>query len=128
MLNHLGGALVTTHSPDDPDREGLLRMLRALGDPTRLSILDMLMEGVQCNCEIAQRLDLSLSLVSHHVRVLLEAGLVASQRDAGDARWIYYSVDREALASLCGALAALLDPARIKPREPDCGPRACQKC
>ena len=41
----------------------------------------MLMEGVQCNCEIAERLGISLSLVSHHLRILREAGLVRGQRD-----------------------------------------------
>ena len=101
----------------------LVRYLKALSDPTRLSVFDMLMEGVQCNCEISDRLDLSLSLISHHTRVLREAGLVRSERDPDDARWIYYSVDRAALAALNEAIGHLLDPERIQPRMPACGPR-----
>jgi ArsR family transcriptional regulator len=104
--------------------ETLAPVLRALGQPKRLAILDLLMEGVQCNCEISARLGLSLSLISHHVRVLEEAGLVRAERDAQDSRWIYYSVDAERVEALVGALAAFLDVRRIQPRQPSCGPGA----
>jgi ArsR family transcriptional regulator len=103
-------------------------MLKALGEPTRLGVFMMLMEGVQCNCEIAERLGLSLSLVSHHVHALLKAGLVQSERDPDDARWIYYSVDREMLARLDAAMRHLLDANRIQPRSPVCGPKRCDRC
>ena len=78
--------------------EELARVLKALADPSRLCIFNMLMEGVQCNCEIARNLGFSLSLISHHLRVLHEVGLVQSERDDHDARWIYHSVDRRRLA------------------------------
>lgn len=107
------------------ERLNLARLLRVLGDPTRLSIFDLLMEGVQCNCEIADRLDLSLSLISHHLRVLQQAGLVHSERDLEDARWVYYSINHQALESLGRALAQLLDAHRIQPRMPNCGPKGC---
>lgn len=103
--------------------EDLARQLKALSNPTRLSIFDMLMEGVQCNCEIAERLGLSLSLISHHLRVLHDAGLVQSRRDDQDARWIYHSVRRHKLAQLDAAMRHLLDANRIQPRLPSCGPR-----
>ena len=106
----------------------LAQALKALSDPTRLSVFDMLMEGVQCNCEIAERLGLSLSLISHHVRILREIGLVQSERDPDDARWVYYSIDREALAELNEAIGHLLDVNRIQPRVPSCGPRKCNRC
>ena len=106
----------------------LARALKALSDPTRLSVFDMLMEGVQCNCEIADRLGLSLSLISHHVRILREAGLVQSQRDPDDARWIYYAIDQQALGELNEAIRRLLDVDRIQPRQPSCGPKRCAGC
>jgi ArsR family transcriptional regulator len=106
----------------------LAQTLKALSDPTRLSVFDMLMEGVQCNCEIAERLGLSLSLISHHVRILREAGLVQSERDPDDARWIYYSIDRQALGELNQALGHLLNVDRIQPRQPSCGPKECDQC
>ena len=103
----------------------LMAMLKALCDPRRLSIFDMLMEGVQCNCEISERLGVSLSLISYHLRVLSEAGLVQSKRDPEDARWVYYSVNRAALSRAREALDSLLDVGRIRPRVPSCGPRRC---
>jgi ArsR family transcriptional regulator len=106
------------------EREILARTLKVLGDPTRMGIFDMLMEGVQCNCEIADRLGLSLSLVSHHLHALRQVGLVQGERADDDARWIYYSIDQQAVAELNRAVHLLLDIDRIQPRLPSCGPQA----
>ena len=108
--------------------EGLANTLKALSDPTRLSVFDVLMEGVQCNCEIAERLGLSLSLISHHLRVLRECGLVEGERDPEDARWIYYSANEEMLVQLSRTLDDLLDVNRIQPRAPSCGPKSGDRC
>jgi ArsR family transcriptional regulator len=102
---------------------GLAGMLKVLSDPTRLAIFDVLMQGVQCNCEIGDQLGLEMNLISHHLKALREAGLVNVERDEQDARWVYYSVNRETLAELNDQLAAFLDPHRIQPRLPSCGPR-----
>jgi len=110
------------------DKQTLAQTLKALSNSTRLNIFDMLMEGVQCNCEIAERLGLSLSLISHHVRILRRVGLVQSERDPDDARWIYYSIDQEALTKLNKAMKLLLDSSRIQPRLPSCGPKKCDQC
>lgn len=115
-------------SPSEALQERLVTQLKALSDPRRLSIFDMLMEGVQCNCEIAERLGVSLSLISYHLRILSEAGLVESERDPDDARWIYYSINTEALAELRQAMGHLLDAGRIRPRQPSCGPKSCERC
>ena len=88
----------------------------------------MLMEGVQCNCEIAERLDVSLSLVSYHLRILSAAGLVQSEPDPQDARWQYYSANQEALEDLERDMGRLLDVRRIRPRQPSCGPDRCKGC
>jgi ArsR family transcriptional regulator len=129
MLNY---SLSETESPARPapdlDQDELARVLKALADPSRLSIFNMLMEGVQCNCEIAERLGFSLSLISHHLRVLHDVGLVQSERDDDDARWIYHSVDRQKLAQLDAAMRRLLDAGRIQPRAPSCGPKGCASC
>jgi ArsR family transcriptional regulator len=129
MLNHSSQETqVLVREGRGLDQEELARTLKALADPSRLSIFNMLMEGVQCNCEIAERLGFSLSLISHHLRVLHEVGLVQSERDAQDARWIYHSIDREGLARLNAAMTALLDANRIQPRLPSCGPSNCKTC
>jgi ArsR family transcriptional regulator len=81
------------------------------------------MEGVQCNCELGDALQMAPNLISHHLSVLRKAGLVDVERDALDARWVYYSINRQALAELNAAFGTLLDPARIKPRRATCGPQ-----
>jgi ArsR family transcriptional regulator len=129
MLNHSSREMkVAVRDAQGLREEELARILKALADPSRLSIFNMLMEGVQCNCEIAERLGFSLSLISHHLRVLHEVGLVQSERDAQDARWIYHSIDREGLARLNAAMTALLDANRIQQRLPSCGPSSCKTC
>lgn len=101
----------------------LAQRLKALADPKRLLILHTLMEGVQCNCELGETLQMPANLISHHLRILREAGLVTMERDGRDARWVYYSVNAAALAELNQALTGFCDPARIKPRRATCGPQ-----
>jgi ArsR family transcriptional regulator len=96
-------------------------VLRALGEPTRLRIFAELMAGDTCNCELAERLELPANLLSHHLKVLSEAGLVNTRRDRIDGRWVYYSVDRAAAARLQALFGELFDPARIRTRSV-CGP------
>ena len=115
------GQTVTGSTP--PDLTGLTAILKVLSDPTRLRIFERLMHGVQCNCEIGDDLDLPMNLISHHLRSLREAGLVRAERDPVDRRWIYYSVDPQALVRLRGMLWAFFDPERIRARLSTCGPR-----
>lgn len=100
----------------------LVEAFRLLADPTRLRIFECLMGGLQCNCNIKARLGLPMNLISHHLKVLKDAGLVRAERDPDDARWIYYEIDPRTLESLRTALWTALDPARLKPRGPSCGP------
>ena len=95
---------------------------RVLGDPKRLLIFHTLMEGVQCNCELGETLDMAPNLVSHHLRLLREAGLIEAARDEFDARWIYYSVNPKVLESFSAAFGIVFAAARIKPRRASCGP------
>jgi ArsR family transcriptional regulator len=101
----------------------LAEQLKVLADPTRLIVFDLLMQGVQCNCKLSEELKLTPNLISHHLRVLSEAGLVDTERDAYDARWVYYSADENALQKLVAAFNAFFDPSRIKRRRPNCGPQ-----
>lgn len=106
-----------------PDSTELARSLKVLSDPTRLTIFDALMQGVQCNCDLGERLGLPMNLISHHLKVLRQAGLVQVERDQLDSRWLYYSVDVRALEELRTWLTTFLNPARIQPRLSTCGPR-----
>lgn len=81
------------------NRAGTLQDLailgKAMGDETRLTILRMLLDGEMCVCEIMARLPLSQPAVSHHLKILRQAGLVVDRRES---RWIYYDLDRQGLA------------------------------
>ncbi len=99
------------------DLQRLSDWLKVLAEPKRLLIFNLLMEGTQCNCQMSDLLQMAPNLVSHHLSVLCQAGLVDSERDTQDARWIYYSVNRTALDDLIAAFGAFFDPARIQPRQ-----------
>ncbi|MCK6445490.1 MAG: metalloregulator ArsR/SmtB family transcription factor [Planctomycetes bacterium] len=81
-------------------------LCKALADETRLEILVMLAErtGTLCACEIEAHFDLSQPTISHHLRILREAGLVRVERRG---TWNHYTLERQTVAKLA-ALAALL--------------------
>ena len=76
---------------------GQARLLKALADPTRLRILSLLSrhEGEVCVFEIVESFTLEQPTISHHLRILRDAGLVDCRKKA---LWAYYYVRREALA------------------------------
>jgi ArsR family transcriptional regulator len=79
-----------------------------LGHPIRLQILDMLAQrdGQVCVCDLEGALPVKQPTVSHHLKLLREAGLIGCERRG---LWAYYSVDRAALAALRGRVLAQLD-------------------
>ncbi|MBE2220636.1 MAG: winged helix-turn-helix transcriptional regulator [Anaerolineae bacterium] len=99
----------------------LTAVLKALAEPNRMRIFAELMQGDSCNCELQERLGLARNLLSHHFRILENAGLVHSRRDQVDGRWIYYSVDRAAATRWHDWFNHFLDPAHIQERTV-CGP------
>lgn len=105
------------------DLKKMAMWLKVLAEPNRLLIFHYLMEGVQCNCELGDSLQMAPNLISHHLRVLREAGLVDVERDALDARWMYFSINRQALEALNNAWSTFFNPQRIKPRRLTCGPQ-----
>ena len=119
MLNYI--PLKPTSPPVDLGR--MAKWLKVLAEPNRLLIFHYIMEGVQCNCELGSNLEMAPNLISHHLRVLREAGLIEVERDAADARWMYYSINHQALEQLNQAWGAFFAPERIKPRRLTCGPQ-----
>lgn len=97
-------------------------ILKALADPNRLRIFNLLMRGDSCNCELNEKLGLPPNLLSHHLRVLREASLVQSRHDAVDARWIYYAVNKVTAQRWQTWFSELLDPTRVQERACLCGP------
>jgi ArsR family transcriptional regulator, arsenate/arsenite/antimonite-responsive transcriptional repressor len=78
-------------------------MFKALGDPVRLRLMSMIASTDEaCVCDLSDAFDVSAPTVSHHLRVLREAGLVDSDRRG---TWVYYRVRPDAVRQL-GALLA----------------------
>jgi DNA-binding transcriptional ArsR family regulator len=118
---------IVSSGPAVPDASaGLARFLKLLADPTRRRIFLVLMRGETCNCELTDLLGLPQNLISHHLRALREANLVRARRDARDARWIYYSVQRDELGALGSEFQTLFSPLALQERSPQCGPAAEQ--
>lgn len=91
----------------DEAAETLARAFKALGDPTRVKLLSMIAAAPgreACICDMTEPVGLSQPTVSHHMRLLVEAGL-ATREQRG--RMAYYRVVPEALVALAGALAPI---------------------
>lgn len=102
------------------------RLLKLLADPTRRRLFAALTSGETCNCELSEGLNIAQNLVSHHIRQLREAGFVRERRDTVDARWIYYSLNTDALADAWQSLDGLINPAHLGVRAPVCPPAESQ--
>jgi arsenate reductase len=100
--------------------------MKALADPYRLHILDLLTEGEACHSELKEQVGLPPNLLSHHLRVLRQAGLVRTRHDAIDGRWIYYAANKDNLTYWRSWLGQFLDPARVQARPALCGPEGRQ--
>ncbi|MET4647572.1 ArsR family transcriptional regulator [Streptomyces atratus] len=86
------------------DAIDLARMFKALSDPVRLRLLSLIAsheDGEACVCDLTGPFDVSQPTISHHLKVLREAGLVGSERRA---TWVYYWVLPTALARLSSLL------------------------
>lgn len=88
------------------DAASLARILRALADPARLQLVSMVAaheDGEACVCELTEPLGLTQPTVSHHLRVLVEAGILSRDKRG---KWAYYALVPGAL----DAVSALLRP------------------
>ena len=89
---------------DAAERASLAARFKALADPTRVAIVNRLAAGDECCvCDLTAAFDLAQPTISHHLKVLRDAGLVASSRRG---TWAYYRLVPEAVAALRGALGS----------------------
>jgi ArsR family transcriptional regulator, arsenate/arsenite/antimonite-responsive transcriptional repressor len=84
--------------------EQALRLFRALGDETRLRLIDRLREGEQCVCDLTDELEAGQSRLSFHLKTLKDAGVVTDRRDG---RWVYYALNPEMFEVLEGIVSEL---------------------
>jgi ArsR family transcriptional regulator, arsenate/arsenite/antimonite-responsive transcriptional repressor len=89
----------------EAEAAGVAVLFRVLGEPARLQLLSLIAaqpSGEVCACELVESLGLSQPTVSHHLKVMYEAGLLAKERRGN---WIYYRIVPAQLASLRAVLA-----------------------
>lgn len=78
-------------------RKKAAELFHALSDETRLALLERLKGGEQCVCELTDAMKAGQSRLSFHLKVLKEAGLIQDRREG---RWMYYSLNHDAIAEL----------------------------
>lgn len=87
------------------------KMLKAISEPKRLRIVDMLSCGELCACEILEAFNITQPTLSHDMRVLLEAGIVQDRREGKN---IYYTLKKDALSQMHEILGRMFED------KPDC--------
>jgi ArsR family transcriptional regulator len=93
------------HPDIDADQaERMATIAKALGDPTRMQLVDVLRKhaGKVCVCELVPLFDLSQPTVSHHLKILRDAGIVGSERKG---LWAYYYVIPDSLTEFSAWLS-----------------------
>ena len=111
MSNHAGPPAAVCCSPlvreplDAAQAGELARVFKAMGDPVRLRLLSLISShdgGEACVCDLTGVFDLSGPTISHHLKVLREAGLIAGERRG---TWIFYRVQPDALRQVSAVVA-----------------------
>jgi ArsR family transcriptional regulator len=97
----------------EPNLERVVSQLQALADLNRLRIIFALRAGERCVCRLTDNLELGQPLLSHHLKVLREAGLVSGRKDG---RWVYYSIVPEVVGEIETLLAGIRED--VKAAEP----------
>lgn len=92
-------------APEDAER--IARVFKALGDATRVRLLSLIAAGdggEACICDLTEPVGLSQGTVSHHMKLLADAGLVTREKRG---RWAYYALTDGALDAAADALRAV---------------------
>lgn len=81
----------------EKEYEIMARRYKALSDPNRIWILNILKEGEFCGCKLLEILNVGQSTLSHHMKILVDVGIVNARKDG---KWMHYSLSDEGVAVL----------------------------
>lgn len=70
------------------------KIFKAFCDENRLAILDLLRSGEKCACNLLEKLEITQSTLSHHMKILCESGIVSGRKDG---KWTHYTISPEGL-------------------------------
>jgi len=100
----------TVEPLSEHEADELATVLKVLADPVRLRLLSLIARapgGEVCACDLVDVLERSQPTISHHLKVLFEAGVLAKERRGV---WIHYSIHPDAIPSVCTALGIACGP------------------
>lgn len=90
-------------------------IFKALGEENRIRILKLLDGGEMCACRLLEELNIGQSTLSHHMKILCDAGIVTGRKEG---KWMHYSICREGVCQLRTLLRDVLAPEHLPA---DCG-------
>ena len=94
----------------------IVSILKALSDENRFRILKMLHSGEKCACKLLEELNISQPTLSHHMKILCDAGIVTGRKEG---KWIHYSMCCEGVGKVRALMRDLLLPENI-PTDCEC--------
>ena len=85
-------------------------IMESLSDPIRINILELMMNGEICVCDIVKVTGLSQSKISYHIKILKDSGLISDRQEG---RWVYYKLDLEVLSDIQNWMGNLIFTLKI---------------
>lgn len=105
------GALITQANLSEKDARRIADGLKALSEPVRVRLVSLVASnGEMCVCDLTEPLDIGQPTVSHHLKLLVEAGLLVREKRG---KWAYYTVDASTLQSLANSLSPSAETALV---------------
>ena len=86
-------------------------IMESLSDPIRINILELMMNGEICVCDIVKVTGLSQSKISYHIKILKDSGLISDRQEG---RWVYYKLDLEVLSDIQNCMGNLIQSSKNK--------------
>ena len=91
--------------------EQFVGIMESLSDPIRINILELMMDGEICVCDIVNVTGLSQSKISYHIKILKDSGLISDRQEG---RWVYYKLDLEVLSEIQNWIGNLIRSSKNK--------------
>src|SRR4051812_50050614 len=95
----------------------IAQLCNALADEARVEIVARLLDGEKCVCDLTDALETGQSRLSYHLKVLKDAGLVTDRREG---RWMYYTLNPDALVEMAELVDSLASPPSAAERKSGC--------
>ena len=93
------------------DSDQFIGIMESLSDPIRVNILELMMGGEICVCDIVKVTGLSQSKISYHIKILKDSGLISDRQEG---RWVYYKLDLEVLSDIKNWMGNLIQSSSSK--------------